>query len=226
MRKLLASVVFLALTSSGVTAGPDLRPRVTLAGGAQLGFSDHPDDGGVGAGLQFRTELQLWWMILGGSVGTGGYPSSEAGAPVHATSAALHLGVAPSLYRHQGRSRLHELRALAAIELGRHNYSPNGRESPSFNFFNESTTYRGGRRAVGFAGGRAGLSYARTGPEGGLVFALEAVYRRDRHTVDLAYEQTSCGGLFSDGCTTAQGMTTAGGHELSMIASVGVVIGR
>lgn len=58
------------------------------------------------------------------------------------------------------------------------------------------------------------------------VVAVELLGRRDRDTVDLPYTRTDCGGLFNSGCTTSSGTATAGGHELSVVASVGLVLGR
>ena len=229
--KLLASAVFLVLTTSVAAASPGLAPRVTLLGGLQLGASNHPDDGGVVGGLHISADLQVWWLILGGSAGLDDYPNTNAEAPVNATHAAAHLGVAAPLYQRRGRDRLHEVRARAAVEIGRHNYSPNGREDDSFDVFGfgPDVSYTGARRSVGFTGERGGLSYAAVDIEGngtGLVFALEVARRSDRHTVDLAYERKSCGGLFTSGCSSSPGISTAGGQELSLVASVGFVIGR
>jgi hypothetical protein len=232
MRKLLASAAFLVLTSSVVAASPGVVPRVTLSGGAYLGHSDHPEGGGLVGGLQLCAELHVWWLILGGTAGIDDYPATDAGAPVVATSAAAHLGVAPPLYRHRARDRLHEIRARAAVEIGRHNYSPNGKEEEPFfdiDIFGGEVSYEGARRSVRFTGARAGLSYAAIDVGGngtGVVFALEVIHRSDRRTVDLAYDRTSCGGLFMKGCSASAGTTIAGGEELSLVASVGLIIGR
>jgi hypothetical protein len=232
MRKLLASTACLVLTSSVVAASPGVTPRVTLSGAAYLGRSDHPDGGGLVGGLQFCTELHVWWLILGGTAGIDDYPATDAGAPLAATSVAAHLGVAAPLYRRRTRDRLHEIRARAAVEIGRHKYSPDGKEDEPFfdiHIFDDETTYKGARRSVRFTGARAGVWYAAIDVGGngtGVVLALEVVRRGDRHTVDLPYERTSCGGLFTEGCSSSPGMTTAGGQELSLIASVGLIIGR
>jgi hypothetical protein len=232
MRKLLASAAFLVLTSSVVAASPGVAPRMTLSGAAYLGRSDHPDAGGLVGGLQFCAELQVWWLILGGTAGIDDYPATDAGAPVAATNLAAHLGVAAPLYRRRARDRLHEIRARAAVEIGRHNYSPNGNEDEPFfdiDIFDTDVTYKGARRSVRFTGARAGLSYAAIDVGGngtGVVFALEVIHRGDRHSVDLAYDRTSCGGLFTEGCSTSPGVTTAGGRELSLVASIGLIIGR
>jgi hypothetical protein len=230
MTKLLASAVFLVLTSSVVAASPGVAPRVTLAGGAYLGRSDHPDGGGLVGGLQLCADLHVWWLILGGTAGIDDYPTTNAGAPVVATNVAAHLGVAAPLYRHRARDRLHEIRARAAVEIGRHNYSPDGKEDkPFLDTFGSDVTYEGASRSVRFTGERAGLSYAAIDVGGngtGVVFALEVVHRGDRHTVDLAYDRTSCGGLFTKGCSSSPGMATAGGRELTLVASIGIIIGR
>jgi hypothetical protein len=229
--KLLVSAVFLVLTTSIAAASPGLAPRVTVVGGLQLGTSNHPDGGGLVGGLHISADLQVWWLILGGSAGVDDYPNTNAEAPVNATHAAAHLGVSAPVYQRQGRERLHEVRARAAVEIGRHNYSPNGRDddfSDRFGF-GPDVSYTGARRSVRFTGERAGLSYAAVdvgGNGAGVLFAVEVVRRSDRHTVDLAYERKSCGGLFVSGCSSSPGMSTAGGQELSVVASVGFVIGR
>jgi hypothetical protein len=229
MRTLLPSAVFLVLTSSLVAASPGASPRVTVVGGAQLGFSDHPDGGGLAGGLHFRVDLQIWWLIVGGTVGIDLYADTNAGAPVNASDAAALLGVAPPLYRHRTRDRLHEIRARGALEVGRHNYSPDGQESESIIILGPKVTYEGASRSVVFIGERVGLSYAAIDTKGNgtsVVFSLEVVRRVDRHTVDLAYVRESCGGLFTKGCSSSPGMTTAGGRELLLVASVGFVLGR
>jgi hypothetical protein len=225
--RLLLPAVFLVLTTSVVAASPGVSPGVTIVGGAQLGFSDHPDGGGLAGGLHFGVELQLWWLTLGGTVGIDLYADSNAGAPVRASDAAALLGLAPPLYRHRTRDRLHEIRARGAVEIGRHSYSPDGEEHESIVILGPKVTYDGASRSVGFLGERVGLSYAAIDTRANgtsVVFALELVRRVDRHTVDLAYVRESCGGLFTKGCSSSPGMTTAGGRELSLVASVGFVL--
>jgi hypothetical protein len=229
MRTLLASAVFLVLTTSVGAASPALAPRVTLAVGSQLGSSNHPDGGGLAGGVHARAELQLWWLLLGATAGVDAYPAAIGGAPAHARSTAAHLGMAVPLYRRRTRTRLHDVRARAAVELGRHNYSVDGKERQLLNTLGGDVTYGGAERSVRFTGERAGLSYAALDIRGtgtGVVFALDLVRRSDRHPVDLAYDRQSCGGLLSKGCFSSSGVATLGGHELSLVASVGFVIGR
>jgi hypothetical protein len=229
MRTLLATVVFLLLTPSVVAASPGITPRASLALGLHLGSSDHPDGGGFAGGIHVRADLQVWWLLLGGIAGTDAYPHTNAGAPISASHAAVHLGLAAPLYQHHTRDRLHEIRARAAFEIGLHNYSPDGKEDQSFNFLGPDVSFEGRSRSVRFTGERAGVSYAAIDLDGngiGLVFALEVVRRSDRHTVDLSFDRKSCGGLFTTGCSSSPGMSTAGGQELSLVASAGLVIGR
>lgn len=220
MRKLLASAV-VVMTSSAVAASPEIGPSATLSVGSHLGRSNHPDDGGVAGGLHVGAEVQLWWVILGGTLGADAYPSD--GAPVRATTSAAHLGLGVPLYRSPTG---HGLEARGAIEIGRHAYSSSGKDSE---FLGGTTTYVGATRKVSFVGARGGLSYTAVNFDRGrshLVFALEALGRSDRDTVDLPYVKTHCGGLFNSGCSTSMGTATAGGHELSLVASCGLVLGR
>jgi hypothetical protein len=226
---LLVSAVFVALAPSIAAATPAVSPRVTLLGGGQLGFSDHPDGGGLAGGFHLHVDLQVWWLILGATAGMDIYAETNAGTPLNATDVAAQLGATPPLYRHRARDRLHEIRARAALEIGRHYYSPDGQESESIIILGPKITYEGASRPVTFIGERAGLSYGLIDVKGngtGVVFSLEVVRRADRHTVDLTYIRESCGGLFTKGCSSSPGMTTAGGRELSLVASVGFVIGR
>lgn len=221
MQKLLASAVVVMVTSSAAAASPEVAPSVTLSVGSHLGGSNHPGDGGVEGGLHVGAEVQLWWLILGGTLGADAYPGD--GAPVRATTSAAHLGLGIPIYR---RSARHVLEVRGAVELGRHAYSSSGKDSE---FLGGTTTYDGATRKVGFAGARGGLSYTAVNFEAGgssLVFALEVLGRSDRDTVDLPYVKTHCGGLFNSGCTTSMGTATAGGQELSLVASCGLVFGR
>ena len=229
MRNLCASAVFLMLVWSPVAASPGVVPSGILGGGVQLGSSDHPDGGGLAAGLHARADLQMWWLMLGGTAGVDGYPRTSAGVPIEATSVAAHLGVAGPIYQHRTRTRLHEIAVLAAVEIGRHHYSPHGGDGSGFDVLAATVSYDGPGHSVTFIGERAGLSYASIGfraDRPGVVFALEVVRRSDRHTVDLDYTRSSCGGLLTSGCTSSSGMATAGGRELAVVASVGLVIGR
>ena len=221
MRKSAASALVVMLSSSVAAAAPELAPTVTLDLGSHLGRSNHPDDGGVTGGFHVGAEVQLWWLIVGGTAGVDAYPSD--GAPIRATTSAAHVGLGIPLYRPSAR---HILEARAAVEIGRHDYSPAGRDS---DFLGGTTTFEGPTRKVGFHGARAGLSYTAVAFDGGrssLAFAVEVLGRRDRDTVDLPYTRTDCGGLFTSGCSTSSGTATAGGQELSVVASVGLVLGR
>lgn len=221
MRKSAASALVVMLSSSVAAAAPELAPTVTLDLGSHLGRSNHPDDGGVTGGFHVGAEVQLWWLIVGGTAGVDAYPSD--GAPIRATTSAAHVGLGIPLYRPSAR---HILEARAAVEIGRHDYSPAGRDS---DFLGGTTTFEGPTRKVGFSGARAGLSYTAVAFDGGrssLAFAVEVLGRRDRDTVDLPYTRTDCGGLFNSGCSTSSGTATAGGQELSVVASVGLVLGR
>jgi hypothetical protein len=221
MRKSAASALVVMLSSSFAAAAPELAPTLTLDLGSHLGRSNHPDDGGITGGLQVGAEVQLWWLIVGGTVGVDAYPSD--GAPVRATTSAAHVGLGVPLYRPSAR---HVLEARAAVEIGLHDYTPAGRDS---DFLGGTTTFEGPTRKVGFRGARAGLSYSAVAFDGGrssLAFAVEVLGRRDRDTVDLPYTRTDCGGLFNSGCSTSSGTATAGGQELAVVASVGLVLGR
>lgn len=221
MQTLLASAVVVIGTASAAAASPEVAPRMTLSLGSHLGRSNHPDEGGFTGGLHVGAEVQLWWLILGGTLGQDGYPADVA--PITATSSAAHLGLAVPLYR---ASAGHVLEVRAAVEIGRHAYSPSGRNT---SLIGGTTTYDGARRSVGFAGARAGLSYTAVQFEAGgsrLVFALEVLGRRDRGTVDLRYVETYCDGPSDSGCITSMGTATAGGQELSLVASCGLVFGR
>ena len=59
------------------------KPRLRF----HLGRSNHPDDGGVTGGFHVGADVQLWWLIVGGTVGVDAYPSD--GAPVRATTRPL-----------------------------------------------------------------------------------------------------------------------------------------
>ena len=221
MQKLLASAVVVTVTSSAAAASPEVAPSMTLSVGSHLGHSNHPSDGGLAGGLHVGAEVQLWWLILGGTLGVDAYPSD--GAPVGATTSAAHLGLGAPLYR---TSAGHVLEVRGAVEIGRHTYSSSGKDSE---FLGGTTTYVGATRKLGFAGARGGLSYTAVNFDrggSGLVFALEVLGRSDRDTVDLPYVKTHCGGLFNSGCSTSMGTATAGGQELSLVASCGLVFGR
>jgi hypothetical protein len=221
MQTLLASAVVVMVTSSTAAATPEVAPSVTLSVGSHLGRSNHPDDGGFARGLYLGAEVQLWWLILGGTLGADAYPSD--GAPVRATTSAAYLGMGVPLYRSSAR---HVLELRGAVEIGRHDYSASGKDSQ---FLGGTSTYEGATRKVGFAGARGGLSYSAVHFDRGissLVFALEVLGRSDRGTVDLPYVKTQCGGLFNTGCNTSTGTATAGGQELSLVASCGLVFGR
>ena len=220
MQKLLASAI-VVMTSSAAAASPEIGPSATLSVGSHLGRSNHPDDGGFAGGLHVGAEVQLWWLILGGTLGADAYPSD--GAPIRATTSAAHLGLGVPVHRSPGG---HVLEVRGAVEIGRHAYSSSGKDSQ---FLGGTTTYAGSTRRVSFVGARGGLSYTAVNFDGGrssLVFALELLGRSDRDTVDLPYVSTHCGGLFNSGCSTSMGTATAGGHELSLVASCGLVFGR
>jgi hypothetical protein len=226
MRNLCASAVFLVLVWSPVAASAGVDERAILAVGPQLGRTSDPDQVRGTGGVHALAELQLWWLILGGTAGGDANPF-KGGAPIHATSVAAHLGAAAPLYQRRPATRLHEISVRAAVEIGRHYYSPSGEGGPFIRVFGGKDTYEGPSRPVTFTGERAGLSYAVIGAGGtGVVVALEAVHRSDRHAVELDYTVTSCGGLLTTGCSESSGTRTLGGRELSVVASVGLVIGR
>jgi hypothetical protein len=139
------------------------------------------------------------------------------------------VGVAAPLYRYKHGDRVRELRARAAVELGRHHYTPDGEDEPVLNILGPDVTCESQGHTISFRGQRAGLSLAAIdigGSNTGVVLALEVVRRSDRHPVDLPYVRTSCGGLFTSGCSSTSGMATAGGQEISVAVSIGLVIGR
>ena len=224
MGKLVTAIALALLASSSAAASPGLAPSVTLHGGLRLGRSDHPDAGGITGGVDLGVELQVWWLSLGGSLGAHGYPSVD-GAPIQGTASAAHLGVSIPVYLQEVRGL--EVRARAAVEIGRHAYAANGSER-GLHLLGPDVTYDGQSRSVRFTGARAGVSVAAVGftHSPGVVFALDVAGRRDRDTVDLAYIRTSCGGLFTQGCSTSSGMATAGGRELSLVMSLGFMFGR
>jgi hypothetical protein len=227
MRSLCASAVFLMLVGSPRAASAGVDKRVTVGFGPRLGRTEHPDQIRGAGGVHVLAELQLWWLILGGTAGSDANPFT-GGAPIHALAVATHLGVAAPLYQRRPGNRLHEIRVRAAVEIGRHYYSVSGEGGPVLHVLDDGKrTYESPRRPTTFTGERAGVSYSVIGAGGtGVVVALEAAHRSDRHAVDIDYHVTSCGGLFTTGCSESSGMTTLGGRELSLIASVGLVIGR
>jgi hypothetical protein len=229
MRQLSALVGFLMLGSSAAAASPEFAHRVSLQGGAQLGASNHPDGGGTAGGFHVEAELQVWWLIVGGVARADSYPTTNGGVQIGATSTAAHFGVAAPLYRYRDGDRVRELRARGAFELGRHHYTVDGEDEPLFNILGPEVTYESPGHSISFRGQRAGLSLSAIDighSSTGVVLALEVVRRTDRHPVDLPYLRTSCGGLFTSGCSSTSGMATAGGQEVTLVVSIGVVIGE
>lgn len=112
----------------GAAASPGVDLRGALLAGAGVGTNDHVHDDGPKFDLHLGAELQVWRLILGGTLGHDSYGKAD-GAPISALTTAVHLGATAPLFGWQHHGRLREIRARAALELGLHSYSPSGRES-------------------------------------------------------------------------------------------------
>ncbi len=178
-------------------------------------------------GFHVAAELKVWWLYAGTTLGVNMYAGGDNGVPISGYSLAGHVGLAPPLLRWRVGDHLREVDGFAAVEIGRREYEVSGSRSQ---FLGPEVSYEGPSEAVGFTGARAGVSVgeANIGGRGaGFLVKFELVGRRDRDTVELEYTRESCGGLFGgSSCSTSDGVTRAGGKELAVVLSAGLLLGR
>src|SRR5262249_13430234 len=115
--------------------------------------------------------------------------------------------------------------AIGSFEAGVHEYSPEGERKE---FLGGTTSYRGEGASIEFVGVRIGTAITIRRPNSSApLLKLEMIGRRDPGRAELQSDETSCGGLFLDAndCSQSHAMTSVGGTELGVSASIGFVFG-
>lgn len=216
----LTPVLLGGLVASPAAADPGVQ-AVFLATGDMGTQGKGIDEGHVG--IAVGAELRMWRLLVGAALGRTVYEDGYDNTPLSATVVAAYAGGSFPAARWGSAPLVRELEIRAALEIGRHTFSPDGETSSSF-LGGIDSTVRGPETKVGFVGARTGLSVSFL-RAGGLDFfgAVDLVGRRDLREVELHYRRAECG---SDPCRVTEGTIDAGGTEISALVSAGILFGR
>jgi hypothetical protein len=220
-------IALLVLLSTPMSASADVLQGALSAGAHMGGGHVHGEDTKATLGVDIEPELRLGMVVLGGELGLDSYALLD-GVPVHASRIAGRAGMAVPLVHpdHHTVGRTVQVNAIGSLELGVHEYSPEGERKE---FLGGTTTYDGDSASTRFGGVRAGAEIVIRQPRSsvGVIFKLEMIGRRDFGARDLEYHRVSCGGLFLDDsdCSMSNGAVRVGGNELGVNTSIGFYFG-